>query len=268
LRQFDPDILRRTAETDQAFRALASCRFQEADTLFERRLQGAVPSGAEKALRKGQRLARALIAAGALDPDAANRVLGKQFQGSAPELEDWYRKLAKSRRDNPDWPVEVGAVAHRQATQGLIAPALLTAATCLEVALAVRLKEKHGLDPEHLKEKDCLRLPQEMRQRLRESQGFWKLEGGENLSELLRSVDHEYRSFISQNETQREALRDARNRLVHAGKAAPGETVNRSLQFVDGLCSAFGWQRPSACPSSPEAIARLAAALRPEAGLA
>jgi hypothetical protein len=269
LREFDPDILRRTAETDQAFRALASCRFQEADTLFQRRLQGAVPAGAvEKALRKGQRLAKALIAAGTLDAGEANRVLGKEFQGSAPELEEWYRKLAKSRKHNPDWPVEVGAVAYRQATQGLLAPALLTAATCMEVAFAVRLRKTHDLDPECLKEKDRLRLPQEARQHLRQAEGFWKLEGVENLSELLRCIDKDYRSFISQNEKQREALRDARNRLVHAGKAVQPETVSQSLEFVDELCSAFGWGRPSACPSSPEAVAHLAAALRPEAGLA
>lgn len=271
LREFDPDVLRHSVETDQALQALEGCRFLEAGLLFERRLRAVGDRGpAAKALRKGQRLATALSAANALDPEVANKVLGRAFQGSAPELESWYRSLAASRKENPRWPVEVGAAALRQEKGGLLGPALLYAATCLEVALAVRLRTAYELDPEQMKEQDCLRLPQEIRQRLRQVENFWKLEGAENLSELLRFLDQAYRTFISGrgNDKRREALRDARNRLVHAGKRVQPGVVRESLGFADELCSVFGWVRPSECPSSPQAVARLALQLRPEAGLA
>lgn len=269
LRPYDPDVLRHTAETEQAFRAMERCQFAEAHLLLERRLKGPAPVGdAAKALRTARRISEAMMWADALHPEKANRVLGSTDQGTVPDLEKWYAALSKEKKSNHDWPVEIGALAFRQRQADLLTAPLLSAATSMEVALSVRLRTRHHLDPEKVTLEDRERLPDHIKQRLRQVQSIWKLEGAENLSELLCAWDTAYSHFVAAREEERGKLRDARNRLIHAGRAPDRAAVDGCLKFLDDLCDTFGWRRPSECPSSPGAIAALVVALRPRAGLA
>lgn len=272
LRRFDPDSIRHHTETEQAFLALEACRFGAAESLLTRRLEhlkgDRSAPGARRALDTALLLARALLAAESMDMQGAHRCLATGIKQGSPlePLAQHYRSLAANRRGNPLWPAEIGAVALRQQRSGLQAPALLTTATAAEVALAVRLRTEHEIDPPRVDESRASDWPEEIRPRLRNEDGHVLLQGAENLSEVLRFEDPGYNEFLKDHDAQRKRLLEARNKLIHEGKAPDPETVESSLAFLDGLFGAFGWAGPSDCVSAPEAIRTIVDDLRRQAG--
>ncbi len=282
-RPFDPDALRHHAELDAGFRMLEACRFAEAAGLLERRAQSATTAARARlpSIRAALALAQALGHADALRPaDAATALCGASVKGLPSRAAEgwqavtsWYGGFKGARMDwNPRWPVELAARAHRQRTAGRVGEALVAAAIAFEVALAVRLRTAHDLDPEAITLEDRARIPDDLREELRMrgpqkalDPPVYRIEGAQRRSELLRALDP---AFLQLDPATRvEPFLNARNLLVHAARRPREELVDDFLRFLGKVCRAFEWGDPAECPSSPAALAGLAAALRPGAGL-
>ncbi len=273
-REVDPDALRHHAELDRALHALASCRSGEARSLLTRRLEsGSTEARARRpAIRAACAVATALEQADALSPVEAYKALTIAAKGLPPEaaeplqrLRDWYAKLRKVTKKNPAWPAELAARAAREHAAGRAPQALVAAAIAFEVALSVRLRADHGLDPDRLSASDLSRLPRGGADAKEFKTGVYRLEGAERRSEALAALDPAYEPY--HDDERRKDLVEGRNHLVHAAKAPAAAHVVTALAFLDALFRALGWPAPSGCPSSPDAIRALVAALRPAAGL-
>lgn len=273
LRPFDPDVLRHHAELEQALIALGRCELGEACRLLDRRLES--PSLAARRdlpqVRAAHAVCQMLLAAEAFDPRAAAQVAQVGRKGlpagvveSVAALHEWYRRLARHRQDNPDWAVELVALALRQRTAGRQAQALITAAIAFEVALVVRFKTAHRLDPYNLNAHELTRFSNGVRTRARpiEKTAVFSLQGAELLTQALKEIDPTFLRLLDEQEGARKQLVERRNKLVHEGRPPDEATLDDGLRFLRALCRTFDWRDPEEVPSSPLAIERLVRGLR------
>jgi hypothetical protein len=273
LRPFDPDVLRHHTELEQALTALEGCELGEARRLLHRRLES--PSLTAKRdlpqVRAAHAVCQMLLEAEAFDPRAAAQVAQVGRRGLPAEaaegvaaLHDWYRRLTRRRQDNPAWAVELVALALRQRTAGRQAQALITAAIAFEVALVVRFKTAHGLDPYRLSAAELTRFSDGVRKRARpvEKTTVFSLQGAEQLTQALKEIDPAFVRLLDGQEGARKQLIERRNKLVHEGKPPEEATLDSGLQFLRALCRAFDWPDPEEVPSAPPAIKQIVRALR------
>jgi len=272
-REFNPDALRHHTELEAGFKMLASCRFEEAAELLERRRKSAATEARARrpAIEAALAVTTALAKADALSPSEAHAALNvgvaklpEAAARSLGSLKEWYKSLKDAQGKNPRWPVELAARAAREKAAGRIPQALVAAAIAFEAALTVRLRASHGLDPDRLSTRDRERLPNA--DECRELKpGAYRLEGAERRSAALAAIDEEYERL--HDDARREPLLETRNKLVHSAKAPSDTAVDDALAFLEDLCGAFGWPSPSECPSAPDALAKLVRDLRRAAGL-
>lgn len=277
-REFDPDALRHHTELDAGLQMLASCRFEDAAALLERRAASAarVARAHRPAILAARAAATALERANALDVGGAFKALDVSTKGlpqgaaaALASLQGWYSQVKTTPKKSPKWPTELAARAAREAAAGRVPQALVAAAIAFEAALAVRFRTAHGFDPDALSDEDLTALPPDVRDKVTqfgESEPRYRIEGAERRSAALAALDDAYRGL--HDDERRKALIERRNKLVHAAKAPSQADVDEALAFLDAVFHALEWPVPSACPSSPGSIRTLVAALRPAAGLA
>lgn len=274
-REFDPDALRHHTELDAGLQMLASCRFEEAAALLERRAASAAIEARahRRAILAARAAATALERANALDVGGAfmalnvsTKRLPRDAASALGSLHDWYAHVKTAPKKNPKWPAELAARAAREMAAGRVPQALVAAAIAFEAALAVRFHTQLGLNPDLLSPADLSKLEVRETDAVEFAQGVFRIEGAKRRSEALATADTEYRPV--HGDGRRERLLERRNDLVHKAKAPSRADVDEALAFLDAVFRALGWPVPSQCPSAPDSIRALVAALRPAAGLA
>lgn len=274
LREFNPDVLRHTAEVEQAVAALKRMQAGVSLELFERRCQSSLSSVRRRlpVLRGARALSAALVAADNLDQNGARAAFSglqaRTFERlpALRTLADWYEGLyTRATERNPRWPLELLAVAERARRREHFAAALLGAAVAYEVGLATRLRTEFDVDPDWVPdekrpwiEANQGRLRRGLRDGLLTSDGR-RIQGLEARASVLALFESEA-GECGPPEGHR-VLTEARNKLVHEARQPAVETVDVCLAFVRDRFHGWGWL-PSACPTTPAAIGELADAIR------
>lgn len=267
LLRFDPDVLTRLDLRDRVYEALARCDYLAALRAADALGTPTKPPWNAKALKVAVVTARALDVIGRYAREQLRLIDYPQVKNLDPaaidhvsRLREW---LTSCLRDDTAWGAEVAAHALRLHHQDQPALAVINAAIAAEILITAAIR-RHGVDPDHIRETDD--LPPGFPERLRPidlAEPFpARLEGSLNRTELLAALDSHFAAALRDGlDRARSGLAEARNRAVHLGKAPPEAVVASLPETLRALAAATRAPDPTALPTAPGALQRLAEVL-------
>lgn len=266
LRPFDPRATRVRFDLERAARALLDGHWAvAADTfLAVQSVESGVVSAAAAAISAAWRLAQGMRLADDFDFAAAARALepgrGTGFRPELDRLKQWYGRLDGGGQGHTDRPRELVAMAERQRRIGALSRATLTAAMAWESTLTVALRTRCGLNPDNVRRRDLERLSGELRERVREVNDRYRLEGQRLRRQALEELDATARRVLAKQGPALDNLAEMRNQLVHTGSLAgydPNAVISAAGEALHEIFEAFSWESWRTAPTAPEPLRAL-----------